>query len=89
MNYPMNEQLKLAETYFIPHPFKADTQFGTKKRKTDRTTLIFLSYHKRPQTTGIYKKNNFFPVNIPYQCPGDPTTYLLFIRIKEIVQRAD
>ena len=85
----MNEQLNLAETYFIPYPSKADTQFGTKKRKTDITTMTFPSYHRRPQTTGISKKNTFIPVNIPNQCPGDPTTYLLFIRIKEIVQRAD
>ena len=34
--YFMNEQLKLAKKYFIPSPYKGDTQFGTKKRKKER-----------------------------------------------------
>ena len=94
----MNEQLKLAKKYFIPSPYKGDTQFGTKKtEKKDRmsqtmdsTTLIFSSYHEGQQTTGMFKKNtkNSKPVIFSYHCPGDPTPHLLFMCIK-FFQRAD
>ena len=43
MNYPMNEQLKLAETYVLRSltPLKEDTQLGTKKWHMDSTALLF------------------------------------------------
>ena len=37
--YFMNEQLKLAKKYFIPSPYKGDTQFGTKKNRKKRQNV--------------------------------------------------
>ena len=89
----MNELLILAETHFIPSPFKGDTQFGTKKTRKRRQNVPVITYNTAllfPHTKKVNENTrNFKPVIISCHRPGDPFTHLLFIQIKEIIQGAD